>query len=88
MVSVQMFYFAWKNNDFFHGGLFPCGFCVFSRPVWLAHFSKLYCFAQPTASQCCPLPVPTLKMRHREPGKGKPGKQDTCVAHFIHLIVI
>ena len=40
------------KQGFLCGEAFPCDFCVFSRPGWFAHFSKLYCKAlsldQPT----------------------------------------
>lgn len=84
MVSMQMFYFTRKKHDFFMEVSFPV--ISFSRPVWLGHFSKLYCLAQPTASQSCPLLVPTLKTRRWKPGKGKAGRQDVCLAHFIHFL--
>lgn len=29
LISMQMFYFTWKNNDFFHGGVSPCDFHEF-----------------------------------------------------------
>lgn len=84
---MQMFYFTWKNNDFFMEASFPV------IPVYFlgqcGSHSSLNFMAWPNPHH----PSAVLSCAHTEnetlePGKRKPGKQNSCLAHFIHFIII